>query len=159
MRSFNHDLELVGRIALAAVLGYIVGWERERRGSRAGTRTFALVTLGAAAFTAVGVESFPSTAEKVIAGVVTGIGFLGAGLIMRGEGGEVHGLTTAASLWATASFGVFAGAGELGLAILLTVVVLVVLEADHVPGLAWIERKGHPPQRDASQPPPSPEEG
>ena len=153
------DLALAGRVALAAVLGYIVGWERERRGSHAGTRTFALVTLGAAAFTAVGVESFPSTAEKVIAGVVTGIGFLGAGLIMRGDGGEVHGLTTAAALWATASFGVFAGAGEFAIAVVLTAVVLAVLEAPHIPGLAWLEDRGKLPQRLASEPPRPPENG
>ena len=136
MRSLGTDLALFGRIALGALLGYMIGWEREHRGSAAGDRTFALVALGAAGFTAVGVENFPATAEKVIAGVVTGIGFLGAGLIMRGsDGGEIRGLTTAASLWAGAAMGIFAGAGEPVDAILITVLILFILEAQHMPGL------------------------
>lgn len=130
------DLELMGRIALGALLGYAIGWEREHRGSAAGDRTFALVALGASGFTAVGVENFPATAEKVIAGIVTGIGFLGAGLIMRGSsGGEIRGLTTAAALWASASMGIFAGAGEPINAIFVTFLILFILEAQHTPGL------------------------
>lgn len=136
MRGLGTDLELIGRIALGALLGYAIGWEREHRGSAAGDRTFALVALGAAGFTAVGVENFPATAEKVIAGIVTGIGFLGAGLIMRGStGGEIRGLTTAASLWASAAMGIFAGAGEPVDAVLITVLILFILEAQHMPGL------------------------
>ncbi len=132
----SFDLALVGRIALGALLGFAIGWEREHRGSAAGDRTFALVALGAAGFTAIGVENFPSTAEKVIAGVVTGIGFLGAGLIMRGsEGSSVHGLTTAAALWASASMGIFAGAGEGLIAVAVTILILFILEAQHTPGV------------------------
>jgi putative Mg2+ transporter-C (MgtC) family protein len=89
------DLSILGRISLAALLGYLIGYERELRGSPAGDRTSALVALGAAGATALGVEKFPESAEKVIAGVVTGIGFLGAGFILRGEMGVVRGLTTA----------------------------------------------------------------
>lgn len=85
-----------------------------------------------------GVENFPATAEKVIAGVVTGIGFLGAGLIMRGDSGGVRGLTTAASLWATAAVGTLAGTGEPAIAVLLAVLVVLILEAPHVPGLGRI---------------------
>src|SRR5207249_5935901 len=75
------DLVLFGRIVLAAVLGYAVGWEREYRKSTAGDRTFALVAIGAAGITGIGAEFYPASAEKVIAGVVTGLGFLGAGII------------------------------------------------------------------------------
>lgn len=114
------DLILLGRVGLGALLGYVVGFEREFRGSEAGDRTFALIAMGAAAFTAIGVESFPATAEKILAGVVTGVGFLGGGLIMKGDGGAVRGLTTAAAIWATASVGIVAGAGEVLLAISLT---------------------------------------
>lgn len=136
MSGLGTDLELMGRIALGALLGYMIGWEREQRGSAAGDRTFALVALGAAGFTAVGVENFPATAEKVIAGIVTGIGFLGAGLIMRGsDGGEIRGLTTAASLWASAAMAIFAGAGEPVEAVLITFLILFILEAQHMPGL------------------------
>lgn len=142
------DLGFVGRIALGALMGFIIGWEREHRGSSAGDRTFSLVTLGSAAFTAVGVENFPQTAEKLIAGVVTGIGFLGAGLIMRGNEGDVRGLTTAASLWASASVGILAGAGEPLTAGVVMLLVLVILESPHVPGLRRLQE--HPARRSSS---------
>ena len=74
---------LIGRIALGAFLGYVIGFEREYRGKSAGERTFSLLALGAAAVTGVGALFFPLSAEKVIAGVITGVGFLGAGLIFR----------------------------------------------------------------------------
>ena len=77
------DLALLVRIGVAVALAFPIGWEREFRGSEAGDRTFMLVSLGAAAFTAVGVENFPATAEKVMAGVVTGVGFLGGGMICQ----------------------------------------------------------------------------
>ena len=101
---------LIGRVALGAFLGYVIGFEREFRGKPAGERTFGLLALGAAAVTAVGVLFFPASAEKVIAGVITGVGFLGAGLIFRERDDEqgaaqVLGLTTAASSWAAAALG------------------------------------------------------
>jgi len=94
------EWELLGRMALATGLGYAIGFEREWRGKPAGERTFALIALGAAGFTAIGVEAFPASAEKVIAGVVTGVGFLGAGLIFREATGGILGLTTASAAWA-----------------------------------------------------------
>jgi putative Mg2+ transporter-C (MgtC) family protein len=110
----------------------------------------ALVALGAAAFTAVGVENFPATAEKVIAGVVTGIGFLGAGVILRGSNNSVRGLTTAASPWGTAAIGILAGAGELLIAVVTAGLVLVVLES---PNLPILRRIHHPhPDPDESTP-------
>lgn len=129
----ENDLVTLGRLALGALIGFIIGAERERRGSRAGDRTFALVALGAAGFTALGVDNFPATAEKVIAGIVSGVGFLGAGLIMKGDGLSVVGLTTAASIWATAAAGVYAGAGEPLLALGLALLVILVLESPYVP--------------------------
>lgn len=77
------DAVLLVRIGVAVALAFPIGWEREFRGSEAGDRTFMLVSLGAAAFTAVGVENFPASAEKVMAGVVTGVGFLGGGMILK----------------------------------------------------------------------------
>lgn len=146
------DLRLVGRMALGAALGYAVGWERQFRGSTAGERTFALVALGSAAFTVIGVEDFPATAEKVLAGIVTGVGFLGAGMIMRDEAGAVHGLTTAAAIWACSALGIIAGAGEAVIASLASVLILLLLELQHVPGgsvldagrarQAWLRRHG-----------------
>jgi putative Mg2+ transporter-C (MgtC) family protein len=102
------DLALLIRIGVAVALAFPIGWEREFRGSEAGDRTFMLVSLGAAAFTAVGVENFPATAEKVMAGVVTGVGFLGGGMILR-DGGAIRWLTTAAAIWSTAAVGMLVG--------------------------------------------------
>jgi putative Mg2+ transporter-C (MgtC) family protein len=129
------DLSILGRISLAALLGYLIGYERELRGSPAGDRTFALVALGAAGVTALGVEKFPTSAEKVIAGVVTGIGFLGAGLILRGETGLVRGLTTAAALWAAAAVAILVGAGDLLVGLGGAVLVFLILEMQYVPFL------------------------
>jgi putative Mg2+ transporter-C (MgtC) family protein len=124
---------LLGRMALAAGLGYAIGFEREWRGKPAGERTFALIALGAAGFTAIGVEGFPSSAEKVIAGVVTGVGFLGAGLIFRETTGGIRGLTTAASAWAVAAVGVLVGSGAFLSGILSTLLVLFILELNRLP--------------------------
>lgn len=131
------DLTFAARMALAAILAFIVGWERESRGSPAGDRTHGMVALGAAAFTSIGVESFPATAEKLIAGVVTGVGFLGAGMIMR-EGTNVRGLTTAAGIWAVAAVGVVVGAGEYLLGVILTAFILMILTWERLPILSKI---------------------
>jgi putative Mg2+ transporter-C (MgtC) family protein len=125
------QLTLFGRIALGGLLGYVIGFEREYRGKSAGERTFALLAVGAAGVTGLGVLEFPASAEKVIAGVITGVGFLGAGLIFREDRlGQVHGLTTAASSWAAAAMGILAGAGAYLTAVLGTILVLLLLEAD-----------------------------
>ena len=127
---------LIGRIALGAALGYTIGFEREYRGKPAGERTFGLLALGAAGVTGLGVLFFPASAEKVIAGVITGVGFLGAGLIFRErdeEGGQPLGLTTAASSWAAAAVGILAGAGLYLSSVVASVFVLVVLEVNRLP--------------------------
>ena len=128
---------LIGRIAIGALLGYVIGFEREFRGKAAGERTFGLLALGAAAVTGVGALFFPLSAEKVIAGVITGVGFLGAGLIFRERDmtghGQVLGLTTAASSWAAAALGILAGAGLYLSAGVATLIVLVILELNRLP--------------------------
>ncbi len=135
----THDLALFGRIAVAAGLGYAIGWEREVRGHPAGSRTFALVAAGAAGFTAIAVDAFPSTAEKLIAGIVTGIGFIGAGVVLRDPAGHVRGLTTAAAIWSIAAVGVIAGAGRFVLASLIAALFLTVLEIPNIPVLKSID--------------------
>ena len=141
-----HDLELFGRIVLAALLGGVVGWERYVRGQMAGDRTFALVAIGAAAFTALGVDAFPNTAEKLIAGIITGIGFIGGGLLLRAQGGVVHGLTTSTAIWAVAAVAVLAGAGDAVLAIAVAALVVLILELRYIPLLDrldarhWVDR-------------------
>jgi putative Mg2+ transporter-C (MgtC) family protein len=138
---------IVVRAALAAFLGFLIGWERSVHGSPAGDRTHALVALGSSAFTTVGVVNFPETAEKLIAGVVTGIGFLGAGLIFRQEGGVVRGLTSAAGLWATASVGVVIGIGEPLAGLALTAMVLLLLAWDRIPFVSQIGPRGRRTRR------------
>jgi len=135
-----HDLALFGRVALGGALGYAIGFERELRKQAAGDRTFALVALGSAMFTAIAIDAFPETAEKLIAGIPAGIGFIGGGLLLqRVDEGVVKGLTTAAAIWASAAVGVIAGAGRLLLATLSTLLVLFALEARQIPGIRIID--------------------
>jgi len=100
------QLAMVGRLALAAVLGAFVGIEREIRGYPAGVRTIALVALGSALFTEI--STITGTEDRIAAGIVTGIGFLGAGVIFR-EGYTVRGITTAATIWSAAAVGMAVG--------------------------------------------------
>jgi putative Mg2+ transporter-C (MgtC) family protein len=118
------------RLALAAGLGALLGAERERVHSAAGLRTHILVGLGTALFVLAEVESGADGAalSRVIQGLTTGIGFLGAGTILKiGDRVEVHGLTTAASIWLTAAVGVAAGLGHIWLASLAALMGWVVL--------------------------------
>jgi putative Mg2+ transporter-C (MgtC) family protein len=154
--AMGHDLALFGRIALAAALGFLVGWEREARGQPAGDRTFTLVALGSAALTTLSVDAWPNTSEKLIAGIVTGVGFIGAGVVLRTPAGELRGLTTAAAIWAVAAVGVLAGAHRMVLATLSTVLVLAVLELRHVPGLRVLDARRYTRRfRSDSAPPPA----
>jgi len=111
-------------LATAFVLGGAVGIERQIRQRTAGLRTNVLVAVGAAAFVDLGARvAGPDGSVRVISYVVSGIGFLGAGVIMK-EGGEIRGLNTAATLWASAAIGAFAGAGQSWEAVLVTGFVL-----------------------------------
>jgi len=99
--------QIVGRLALAAFLGAVIGLEREYRGYPAGVRTTALVCMGSALFADTS-GMFGGDSSRVAAQIVSGIGFLGAGLIFR-EGYSVKGVTTAATIWATAAVGIAVG--------------------------------------------------
>ena len=140
MKSISSDAAIAGRFALAALLGFVVGLEREYRGKAAGLRTFALIGLGAAAFTAVGIARFPISGDRVIQGVAAGIGFLGAGIIFQREEGVVEGLTTAASIWSVAAIGVLIGSAAYLSGILATVLVVAILEIDRLAVLRHIKR-------------------
>jgi len=121
---------IVLRLVIAAALGGLLGYERERQGKAAGVRTHMLVALGAALFVLVpqqaGVESADMT--RVIQGVVAGIGFLGAGAIIKGSAEEsVKGLTTAAGIWLTAAIGIACGLGRESTAILSALLAFAIL--------------------------------
>lgn len=111
------------RLAVAVLLAGFVGLERELKGEHAGLRTHMLVSLGAALFTLVPLEMAPEVdISELVKGIASGVGFLGAGAILKMTGdAEIHGLTTAASIWATAAIGLAAGAGWIGAALIATV--------------------------------------
>jgi putative Mg2+ transporter-C (MgtC) family protein len=118
------------RLAVAVLAGAAIGWDRELRASSAGFRTHILVAAGAALFMIVPLHAGFDSADmsRVVQGLVAGIGFLGAGAILKmDDRGEIRGLTTAATIWVTAAIGMTAGLGQLVTAIVATVVVLVVL--------------------------------
>lgn len=122
-------LDVVIRIVLAAVLGGVIGIERETREHTAGFRTHILVSVGAAAFTlssAFGIEGTGFDPNRITAQIVSGIGFLGAGAIIR-YGVTVRGLTTAASLWAVAAVGIAVGQGFYSAALVTTALVIISL--------------------------------
>jgi putative Mg2+ transporter-C (MgtC) family protein len=115
-------------LILAAVFGAVVGIERELSGKAAGLRTNILICLGAAVFTIISryMAANQDSLTRIASGVVTGIGFLGAGAIIQDRGG-VHGMTTAATIWVVAAIGMACGARYYALAILTTLIALAVL--------------------------------
>jgi len=123
------------RILLAVVLGGAIGLQRERAGKPAGLRTHMLICVGATLFTLVSTYGFSGLADpsRIAAGIVTGIGFIGAGaIILRNAEGYVAGLTTAATIWVVAGIGVAVGAGLYIASVITTVVTLIVLFIPHL---------------------------
>ena len=141
------ELELILRLVLAVVLGGVIGYNRSRHNKPAGLRTMALISLGSAAFTLVGIEAVIQLSElqsgaesltssvsssinldssRIIAGIVGGVGFLGAGSIIQSRG-RVQGMTSAASIWVTATIGVSVGLGLYLLATTITFIAFIVL--------------------------------
>lgn len=131
------DVLLFYRIAVGAALSFVLGFEREVRGAPAGDRTYSLVGVSAAAVTAVTIRSSP----QAVAGVVTGIGFVGAALVFRTSGGILRGVTSAATIFAVAAIGIVAGSGHLVLASLTTAFVLLVLELRNIPVLRLLDSR------------------
>lgn len=128
------------QVIIAVVLGGFVGWEREWHAREAGIRTYGAVSLGACVFALLSTHIATGNNPHVIAaGVVTGIGFLGAGVILR-DNGNVVGLTTAATLWATAAIGLATGYRMYTLAVLVSLIVFGLLASHHLPGWNWMKR-------------------
>ena len=131
----SQALQLVLRLVVASLLGAAIGYEREVRAKGAGVRTHVLVALGSALFMVISIYGFEGAtrfdAARVAAGVVSGIGFLGGGIIIKSGKNHITGLTTAAGLWVTAAVGLSLGCGKYELGILCTILAIVSLEAMH----------------------------
>ena len=118
------------KLALAAVLGGVMGWERELKGKAAGLRTHMLVAVGAALFVMAPLEAGVPLADltRVMQGVAAGIGFVGAGAILKmSDQGQVMGLTTAAGIWMTAAIGMAVGAGQVWLPVVGVLIAVLIL--------------------------------
>lgn len=134
------DLQMFFRIIFACILGCIIGWERERHRNiiSAGIRTYGAISMGACAFGIVGLyltggDFAHSDPSRVAAQVVTGIGFLGGGIIFR-QGDYVTGLTTAATLWATAAVGLAVSMGMYLVSVLTSILIFLLL---YLPRMRW----------------------
>ncbi len=133
----NPWLEMILRVLLATALGAGIGYQRERAGKIAGLRDHVLITLGAALFTVVSIFGFSAAVDssRVAAGVVAGVGFIGAGVIFREPRGEgIAGLTSAATIWVAAAIGLAAGAGLYLIAVIVTLVTVGILAAPRLHG-------------------------
>lgn len=147
----SFDWDAFWRITLAAFLGGLVGTERELKGHPAGLRTNILVSVGACLFTVLSIKGFPlvgaaQDTARVAAQVVTGVGFLGAGAVIQTKR-DVHGLTTAATIWMVAAVGMAAATDLYAIAIATTVITMVVLTLLG-PFSIWLSRKGEEMRED-----------
>jgi putative Mg2+ transporter-C (MgtC) family protein len=121
-------VQIAVRLLVAALLGGVIGYQREKVGKEAGLRTHMLVALGAAVFILVPQQADIADLSRVVQGLITGIGFLGAGTILKlSDQEQIKGLTTAASIWLTAAVGMAAGMGRNATAVLVIVMALVIL--------------------------------
>lgn len=128
--SISQVVRIVVRLLLAALLGGALGFEREQKGKAAGIRTHMLVALGSALFVLIPEQVGVKVADmsRVLQGVIAGVGFLGAGTIIKGKEEEnVKGLTTAAGIWLTSAIGIVAGMGRESSAVLSTILALMIL--------------------------------
>ena len=123
----REEIEIALRLLLAAIFGAAVGFERRSSDKPAGLRTLSLVAVGSALFTIISVFGFENADQsRVAAQIVTGVGFLGAGTILR-SGTSISGLTTAATIWATAAIGMAVGSGMYIASVASTALMLVIL--------------------------------
>ncbi len=132
-------IQVVVRLLASVVVAGLIGLQRESAGKAAGLRTHILVSLGSTVFVlgCIGAGFREDAISRVIQGIVTGIGFIGAGTILKREAkSQIKGLTTSAGLWTTCAIGVVIGLGELGIALIAAVIALIVLT-----GLRWFEAR------------------
>ncbi|MFH1054488.1 MAG: MgtC/SapB family protein [Candidatus Altiarchaeota archaeon] len=127
------ELDMLAKTLFASFLGFMIGIERQGGPKGAGLRTFCLICTGSALFTVLSVSAFPASIDqtRIIAQVVSGIGFIGAGVIWRQREEAVHGITTAAAIWVSAAVGVAAGLGLYVLSSSITVIIMIILAKGH----------------------------
>ena len=125
------ELGFILKVCLCFLAGFAIGFERESKGKDAGISTHSLVILGSMLFTFMSVQAETGDNMRIAAAIVTGIGFLGAGVILK-SGAEVHNLTTAASLWFAAAIGMAFGFGFYVVGVLSAFVAIIVLRIPHV---------------------------
>lgn len=143
----NAELIIVSKLIVSFFLGAFIGFDRERHGQDAGIRTYAAVCIGATLFTAITAHlvSNPADTSRVIANIVTGVGFLGAGIIYRNNSvGTSHGLTTAATIWCTSAVGVAVGLNMFIISIVASLALYFLLSLHHQKWyLKWKQKMVH----------------
>lgn len=125
------EVEVATILVFSLIIGYVIGAERESRGKAAGISTHCLVIGGAAVFTFASLWLDPQSPARVAAQIVTGVGFLGAGIILKDNSGEIRNLTTAASIWFSASIGLAIGFGWYAIALLAMIYAITVPRIPH----------------------------
>lgn len=116
---------MIIKLLIAVGLGFIIGLEREKSNKAVGIKTLSLITLGSSVFAIVSTQYFNADPTRVIAQVVTGVGFIGGGIIFKNDN-QISGLTTAATVWCAAAVGVLVGIGMLELAVVATALILII---------------------------------
>ncbi|MBL7841236.1 MAG: MgtC/SapB family protein [Cyclobacteriaceae bacterium] len=124
----DFDLEIAFRLVLSFMIGTALGIEREYRSKAAGLRTMIVICLGSTIFTEISISIGGNSPDRIASNIITGIGFLGAGVIFK-DGLTISGITTATTIWISAALGMAVGAGEYMIAVVSSVVVLIVLTA------------------------------
>ncbi|NNC99492.1 MAG: MgtC/SapB family protein [Gammaproteobacteria bacterium] len=127
--NFDHLYHNLTQLAIAFILPMVTAWERETKSRSAGLRTFPLVSMAACSFTILAMTMFADSGAqgRIIAGIVTGIGFIGGGAILKNKS-DVTGTATAAAIWATGAIGIAVGLGRIEIAIALSVMMFLTLK-------------------------------
>ena len=132
---------MLWRAGLAALIGLAIGWERRASGSPVRARILALVAVTTTALTAIGLQMSLGDLSRILAGLLSGVGFIGAGVLMGNDKGEIRGLTTAAALWATTGVSIVIGLGYVVLGLLLALMVYFVISWDDWPVFARLRQR------------------
>ena len=153
---FKMELVFILHLIISVILGGFIGYDRERDGNNAGIRTYAAVCLGATIFTIIAshLKGDAGSSSRIIANIITGIGFLGAGIVYRNTAIEgVQGLTSAATIWATAAVGVAVALNMFVVAVMSTLIIYTLLSLHHYAWYRkWKENIKHENQGSASRP-------